>query len=148
MQLKLIPITTDKASMQVYLRDVFSIAVNSVYVQLYPKIGFNLPWVGYFVLLDNEVVGVGGYKGAPKGNTVEIAYGTVPKKEGKGYATKICEQLTILAFKEEPNIKVTARTLMEESASTQILKNNGYKFMGVVEDSDDGQVWEWEYVGK
>ena len=118
MNLKLIPITEDKASMQIYLKDEFCIAVYNVYEQLYPKIGFNLPWVGYFTLLNNEVVGVGGYKGAPKNNTVEIAYGTVPEKEGNGYATKICEQLTNLAFKQETNIKVSARTLMQEGAST------------------------------
>jgi len=31
-----------------------------------------------------------------------------------------------------------------ESASTNILKKGGFKFIGIVEDPEDGQVWEWE----
>jgi hypothetical protein len=35
--------------------------------------------------------------------------------------------------------------LPEENFSTKILKKNGFKFSGVVNDAEDGDVWEWIY---
>jgi len=145
MNIKLIPITTDRKSKQTYLKDAFCVEFYNIYKELYPKIGFNKPWIGYFALHNDEVIGVGGFKGVPNNNTVEIAYGTVPKKEGLGFANKICKQLTLIALNETSNLKITARTLMEESASTHILRKNNYNFIGIVEDPNDGKVWEWEF---
>ena len=81
-------------------------------------------------------------------NTIEIAYGVIPEKEGKGFATKICKILTAMTLEEDKNLRITARTLMEDSASAKVLKKNGYKFTGVDHDPDDGDVWEWEYLNK
>lgn len=145
MKLKLIPITTDSKSMKKYLTNDFFTEIFSIYEKLYPETGFHFPWIGYIALHENEVVGVGGYKSPPKDNKVEIAYGVAPEKEGQGFATEICRQLTNIAINEVPDIRVTARTLMEENASTTILKKNGYKFAGEVEDPEDCQVWEWEF---
>ena len=148
MVLTLVPITTDRKSMEKYLGNDFCKGVYEVYQQFYPKIGFHLPWIGYFVLHQNEVIGVGGYKGPPKNQKIEIAYGVVPEKEGQGWATKICQYLTKMALAEAPTIKVSARTLMEENASTKVLRKNGFQFMGIVKDPEDGQVWEWEFKPK
>jgi len=126
--------------MEKYLVDEFCIEVYKVYLQSYSKLNYSYPWIGYFALYENEVVGVGGYKGTPNKGKVEIAYGTVPEKEGQGFATAICRQLTQIALKEDPPVRVTARTLMEEGPSTSILKKNGFKFLGIVEDPEDGQV--------
>ena len=93
---------------------------------------------------DQLVVGVGGYKGAPKKGKVEIAYGTVPEYENQGIATEVCRLLTKMAIEEDPKVRVTARTVMEENASTRVLKKNGFKLNGVVNDPEDGLVWEWE----
>ena len=144
MALKFVPITTDKDQMKPYLDDPFCLDVFLVYQEFYTKIPFQLPWVGYFALSDNGVVGVGGFKGAPKHNTIEIAYGTVPKMEGRGYASMICNQIIKIALAHDSRIVITARTLMEENASTTILKKNGFKYVGVVDDPDDGEVWEWQ----
>ncbi|GJM32217.1 MAG: hypothetical protein DHS20C18_12180 [Saprospiraceae bacterium] len=76
-QIELVPITTDIKSMEPYLVHEFCLEVFNTFTEFYPKIGFHLPWVGYFALYENEVVGVGGYKGAPKNQKVEIAYGSV-----------------------------------------------------------------------
>lgn len=132
--------------MQSYLGHPFCLEVFNSLKEYYSKIGFNIPWVGYFALLNSEVIGVGGFKGSPNNNKVEIAYGTLPEKEGNGYASKICETLVKIALKYDPNISITARTLMETNASTTILKKNGFKYMGIVNDPEDGDVWEWEYV--
>ena len=72
MKLKLIPITTHKEAMEKYLVHTFCNEVFEEFKKLYPKIGFNLPWIGYFALVDDEVVGVGGFKGPPTNGTVEI----------------------------------------------------------------------------
>ena len=126
--------------MQKYLDHEFCIEVYNVYEKLYLKIGFHIPWIGYFALLENKVVGVGGYKGSPKNSKIEIAYGVVPEEEGRGFATKICQQLTKIALNEDPDIRVLARTLMEENASTTILKKCNFKFIAIVEDPEDARV--------
>jgi [ribosomal protein S5]-alanine N-acetyltransferase len=37
--------------------------VSSSMNDFYPKIGFNMPWVGYFVFDHHQVVGTGGFTG-------------------------------------------------------------------------------------
>jgi len=148
MELTFIPVTTDMGKMHPYLNNPFCLEIFNIYQEYYTKIPFQPPWVGYFAIANNEVVGVGGFKGLPKDNKIEIGYGTVPEKEGQGYATQICKQLVRLALENDPNIVVTARTLKEENPSTSILKKNGFKFVGVVVDPDDGEVWEWVFVPK
>ena len=145
MQLTFIPIIADAKSMGKYLVNDFCKSVYEVYAQLYSKNGYNVPWIGYFILNGDEIVGVGGYKGTPRDNKIEIAYGVLPEKEGKGFATEICKQLIVIALSVNPNMRVFARTLREESPSTSILRKNNFKFIGTVEDSEDGQVWEWEF---
>lgn len=148
MPLELIPITIDRKPVQKYLKTAFCMEVFEAFKQLYPEIGFKLPWIGYFFLLNKEGVGIGGFKCAPKNNMVEIAYGVIPEREGQGFATKICKILTEMGIGEIEDLRITARTLMDDGASTKVLKRNGYQFAGVVLDPDDGEVWEWEYVKK
>ena len=35
--------------------------------------------------------------------------------------------------------------MTENNASTTILKRNGFKYVGIVNDEEDGDVWEWEF---
>jgi RimJ/RimL family protein N-acetyltransferase len=78
---------------------------------------------------------------------VEIAYGTFPAFQHQGIGARICKELVSLARRTDPEVKITARTLMEENHSTKILRKNGFVWRGVVLDPDDGDVWEWEYIG-
>ena len=147
MQLILTPITVDRNAMDKYLNHPFCAEVFDVYVNFYPKIGFHPPWIGYFFLKNERVVGVGGYKGPPQNNTIEIGYGVVPGNEGQGIATEICRLLVQTAINTDPQVKITARTLTEENASTSILRKNGFLFTGEVSDPEDGLVWEWHWSG-
>ena len=52
----------------------------------------------------------------------------------------------MLSRQTDSSIRITARTLMENNASTQILRKNGFEFKGIVFDEEDGDVWEWELV--
>ena len=114
-------------------------------LDFYKRVGFNEPWICYFVRAGDEIVGSCGIKGKPKNGAIEIAYGTFPRHEGKGIATEICRQLVHLSLRTDPTVRITARTLPEENASARVLRKNGFELLGVVWDEEDGEVWEWEF---
>jgi len=114
-------------------------------IDFFHRVGYDPPWIGYYARLNNEFVGSGAFKGKPKDKKVEIVYGTFRKHEGRGIGTEICRQLVLLSLKTDPGIKITARTLPGENASTRFLRKNGFILLGIVWDEEDGNVWEWEY---
>jgi [ribosomal protein S5]-alanine N-acetyltransferase len=115
-------------------------------IMFYSRVGYVVPWIGYYASLNGEWVGSGGFKGRPIDGRVEIAYGTFPSFQHQGIGTMICKELVMLTLRTDPTVKITARTLMEENYSAKILRKNGFLWQGVVVDPDDGEVWEWEYV--
>ncbi|MFI5154120.1 MAG: GNAT family N-acetyltransferase, partial [Chitinophagales bacterium] len=114
-------------------------------IEYYKTVGFNPPWVGYFVKMNNDFVGSAGYKGKPVNHKIEIAYGTFPEFQRRGVATAICREMVNLALETDPSLIISARTLPEFNYSTKVLMKNGFKFSGAVWDKDDGEVWEWIY---
>jgi ribosomal-protein-alanine N-acetyltransferase len=115
-------------------------------VMFYSRVGYCIPWVGYYASANGKLVGSCGFKGRPIEGKVEIAYGTFPSFQHHGIGTEICRALVLLAKTTDPTIKITARTLMEENYSAKILRRNGFLWKGIVLDPDDGEVWEWEYA--
>lgn len=115
-------------------------------VKFYARIGYSLPWVGYFASIDGQLVGSAGFKGRPIHGRVEIAYGTFPAFQRKGIGTQICKALVEIALAADPGVTVTARTLRTKNYSTRILTKNGFVKVGTVVDPEDGKVWEWEYA--
>jgi [ribosomal protein S5]-alanine N-acetyltransferase len=106
------------------------------------------PGYGSFLAVESvldAVVGIGGFKGPPTSDgAIEIAYGTFPPFEGKGYATATAGALIALA-RRHPRVRlILAHTLPEPNASTRVLKKNGMTFAGEVMDPEDGRVWRWE----
>jgi RimJ/RimL family protein N-acetyltransferase len=105
------------------------------------------PWVHGFVARDvetREIVGEGGFKGPPRDGVVEIAYGTRPEHQGKGYATETAAALVnfALAF---PDVRlVLAHTLPGSTASQRVLEKCGFEHVGDVIDPEDGLVWRFE----
>ena len=114
-------------------------------IEYYKKIGFEIPWIGYFASIDNVLVGSAGFKGRPVNGRVEIAYGTFPQFREKGIGTEICKKLVQLSLKADPSVRICARTFAQENYSSKILRNNGFELRGTVIDDEDGEVWEWEY---
>lgn len=114
-------------------------------IEYHRLIGFEPPWIGYFARRDGQLVGTGGFKGSPFKGRVEIAYGTFERFRNQGVGKGICGKLVELSLLTDPSVLVTARTLPEKNHSARILEKNGFQFAGVVEDIDDGEVWEWEY---
>ena len=117
------------------------------YPAYYHQTGYNPPWIGYFVVRDGVVVGVGGFVGAPQNGRVEIAYGTFKAYEGQGVASFACQQLTAIALATDSTLTVTAKTAPEQNASTTILSRHGFVYTGVVQDHEIGDAWEWVYGG-
>ncbi|MGZ8537921.1 MAG: GNAT family N-acetyltransferase [Flavisolibacter sp.] len=143
--MQFLPIDIDESKNLQFSYHPECLQVLNVYPGYYNRVGYNKPWIGYFATIDGkEIIGCGGFKGKPKEGKVEVAYGTFKNHERKGFGTEICRQLVLLSLQSDPTIRITARTLMENNASTQILKKNGFKFNGIVFDEEDGDVWEWE----
>src|SRR2546423_9919282 len=117
------------------------------YPSYYYKVGYNPPWIGYFVIRDEKVVGVGGFTGKPKNGKVEIAYGTFKEFEGQGIASFTCKELIAIVKSAKPDVIITAKTAPVNNASTTILKRNGFEYAGIVQDEGIGDAWEWVHKG-
>jgi [ribosomal protein S5]-alanine N-acetyltransferase len=114
-------------------------------LNFYRSVGFSPPWIGYYAMKKNQVVGCAAFKGRPIDNKVEIAYTTFEMYQRQGVGTEICKLLVQLSLKADPAVRILARTLPEKNFSTRILEKNSFKFIGTVNDPDDGDVWEWEF---
>lgn len=104
------------------------------------------PWMhGFAVVEGGTVVGTAGFKGSPDDEgVVEIAYGIVPSRQGRGYATESANALVEFASKD-PRVKlIRAHTLPEPNASTRVLAKCLFSRVGDFEDPEDGLVWRWE----
>ena len=115
-------------------------------VDFYKRVGFNPPWICYYVQLDDQLVAAAAFKGKPIDNKVEIAYGTFDQFQNQGIGTRIADTLVKLALQTNPAIRVTAQTLKEENYSVKILRKNNFVLIGTAMDEDEGEVWEWEYL--
>lgn len=114
-----------------------------IYESYYPKIGFIPPWIAYLILKNDKVVGTCSFTGSPKDGAVEIAYWTFKKFEGQGVSSFACAALISIVEKENPDLKVIAKTAPEHNASTKILEKNGFMFSKIVQDDDIGDAWLW-----
>lgn len=102
-----------------------------------------MPWVGYIAVADGTVVGGGAFVGPPADGLAEIAYCTCSGCEGRGYATQTATALVEIARHHDPAVSLKAYTLMQDNASTRILKRLGFSVAGTAQDPDAGEVWEW-----
>lgn len=141
MELKPIILNVDKSN-EMYSSSNCQILLKT-YDEYYKKIGYNLPWVGYFVIREEQIVGSCGFTGQPKEGKIEIAYWTFKEYEGQGISSFSCKELVLISNQSDPAIIITAKTAPEQNASTKILQNNGFTFTGIVQDDDIGDAWLW-----
>lgn len=146
MELQPIEINVDK-SKEIYGSDDCQMLLKT-YDEYYLKIGYHLPWVGYFVVRENQIVGSCGFTGQPKEGKFEMAYWTFKEYERQGIASFACKELVLIAQQSTPAIIVTAKTAPEHNASTKILQNNGFTFSGIVQDEEIGNAWLWTLLKK
>ena len=115
----------------------------SMYEDFYPKAGFIIPWIGYFIIREEQIVGSCGFVGQPKDGKVEIACWTFKEFEKQGVASFACKELVSIAYQTTPNLTITAKTAPEHNASTKILENNNFVFTEIVQDNEIGDAWLW-----
>lgn len=117
----------------------------AMYDDFYPKIGYNIPWVGYFVIRQDKIVGSCGFVGQPTNGNVELAYWTFKEFERQGIASFACKELVKIAKQTDPSLTITAKTAPEKNASTKILENNNFVFKEIVQDDEIGDAWLWTH---
>jgi len=144
----LLPIKQTLAENEVFANNPLCKETLGMCVEFYKRVGFNPPWICYYVQENEELVGSAAFKGRPINNTIEISYGTMENHRQKGVGTRICKQLVELSLATDPSVRITARTLPEKNYSTRILEKNNFVLLGFVTDPEDGEVWEWEHKKK
>jgi RimJ/RimL family protein N-acetyltransferase len=79
---------------------------------------------------DAELVGWGGFKGAPADGRVEVGYEIAPARQGRGLATAALRAMVAEAFADDRVGEVIAHTLAEPNASNRVLEKVGFHFDG------------------
>ena len=105
-----------------------------------------LVWGMHFIVhtANNELIGCGGYKGAPDGSRmVEFGYSVASAYENQGLATEAARGLIDHAFADGDVRMVDAHTMAEWNASTSILKKCGFTKIAEKHDPSDGEIWHW-----
>lgn len=143
MELNLIPISPNEDKTKAIYASQDCQDLLQMWDEFYPVIGYHYPWVGYFVIENDRVLGTCGFNGKPVDNRVELSYWTFSENEGKGVASRACAALIAIAKQENPEIILTAKTAPEKTASTTILERNGFQFSKIVQDHEIGDAWEW-----
>ncbi|HTS44924.1 MAG TPA: GNAT family protein [Puia sp.] len=143
--MNLLPIFEKPEENEKFLNDPLCQDTIHMCIEFYKKVGFNPPWICYYVEQNGDLVGSAAFKGKPVNGTVEIAYGTQEKYRNQGIGSAICKLLVDLSLKTDPSVKITARTFPEENFSVRLLRKNNFLFTGIVNDPEDGDVWEWVY---
>ena len=147
--LKLKPVVFGEEKTKLILDDHSKRVFNKIQA-MYNKNGFSNPWIGYFAMIDHEIVGSCGFKNQPQNDKkVEIAYATFPKHEGKGYASEMCRLLINVALSCDESIVLTAETLKNNFASHRILQKNAFVLLDkIAKDPVHGELMVWEYSHK
>jgi len=117
----------------------------TMYENFYNENDFIMPWVGYFIIKQETVVGSCGFVGQPKDGKIEIAYWTFREYEGQGIASFACKELISIAYQTDSTLLIIAKTAPEENASTKILKNNNFEFTRIFQDEEIGTAWLWTH---
>jgi [ribosomal protein S5]-alanine N-acetyltransferase len=143
MNLRPITLNEDKAN-EMYASPDCQQLLN-MYDDFYSKIGFNIPWIGYYVVRQDKIVGSCGFVRQPKDGKVEIAYWTFKEFEGQGIASFACKELVTIAYQIDPGLTITAKTAPQHNASTKILANNNFEFTEIVKDEEIGNAWLWTH---
>lgn len=146
--IELIPIQRLFVENDLFSQDPALAEILKMTVDYYKSIGYEAPWIGYFARLNDEWVGNAGFKGKPVDGKIEIAYGTFDAFQRQGIGTKICKAMVEIAQSHDPAVIITARTLTDNFASHRILEKNYFQLQGTIIDPEDGEVWEWLYIGK
>jgi [ribosomal protein S5]-alanine N-acetyltransferase len=112
---------------------------------------FTIEWHPFLIIHkeDKVLLGIGGYKGPSNINgDIEICYGIIANYRSKGYATEAAQWFIEHAFENEKVKIVSATTLSDNGASSNVLRKCGMLKVGRVFDFEHGKLWKWEITRK
>ena len=89
-----------------------------------------------------ELVGWGGFKGAPRDGVVELGYEIAESRRERGLATAATRAMVAEAFADDRVEQVIAHTLAERNASNRVLEKVGFRFDGEAREGDTA-VWRF-----
>jgi RimJ/RimL family protein N-acetyltransferase len=101
-------------------------------------------WSSHLIIdpATSTVVGLGGFKGPPRGGVVEVGYSVAPDHRGRGHATN-----AVMAWVRQAAAAgagtVMAHTLAGPNASTRVLERCGFERSAVLPDDRLGETWQW-----
>lgn len=97
----------------------------------------------FFVTEDPlELVGWGGFKGAPRDGTIELGYEIAEPRRERGLATAAARAMVAEAFADPAVTEVIAHTLPERNASNRVLEKLGFRF---AEETKEGEQAVWRF---
>lgn len=103
------------------------------------------PWGPRFFLTEDplELVGWGGFKGAPREGVVELGYEIAASRRERGLATAAARAMVAEAFADPEVTSIIAHTLPERNASNRVLEKVGFRF---AEETKEGEQAVWRYA--
>jgi RimJ/RimL family protein N-acetyltransferase len=100
---------------------------------------WSAPWL---MVSDGVVVGMLGFKGAPRAGQIEVGYGVAPSCQGRGVATAALRALLDLIRMER--LVVRADTAAWNLASQGVLRRLGFVETGRSSSLEDGELINWQ----
>lgn len=102
-------------------------------------------WGPRFFLTEDplELVGWGGFKGAPREGVVELGYEIAASRRERGLATAAARAMVAEAFAASEVTAIVAHTLPERNASNRVLEKVGFRF---AEETKEGEQAVWRYA--
>ena len=101
--------------------------------------GFNL-WL-VIEKKNNQIIGSVGYIGKPDDGNVEIGFGIIPSKRGKGFCSESVEALIKWGLSHNEVHRIIAKCDKSNIASRKILEKTGFEYLG---EKDDLLRWKLE----
>jgi ribosomal-protein-alanine N-acetyltransferase len=100
----------------------------------------------WLIVVEGEVVGLCGCKGAAENGVAEIGFGIATDRRRHGYGTQaVAQLLTTLASNPEIT-EVAAETVVGNRASQRVLQSNGFLQAGSRRDPVNGELIIWRRV--
>ena len=100
------------------------------------------PWSSpWLIVEDDVVVGMLGFKGAPKDGEIDVGYGVAPSARGRGVATAALALL--LDVVKDRGLSVRADTAAWNTPSQGVLRRLNFVEVGRRVSLEDGELIEW-----
>jgi len=155
-RLRLVAATADLVQLEIEQRDQFFDRLGVEFAEDWPSenLASVLPlflaelhreptlvgWMAWYWILEHSVgrqlVGGGGFKGAPVRGIVEIGYETRPAFQRQGFATEAVSGLAQWALSQPTVDAVIAETSMHNHASIGVLRQVGFECVGAGSEAD------------